>query len=354
MTALFSPLSLRGLTIKNRVWMSPMCQYSATDGMPNEWHRVHYGARAVGGVGMAIFEATAVSPEGRITPFDLGLWSGNQIAAFRPIVKFMREQGCVVGVQLAHAGRKASAAAPWQGGAALEAGQGAWTTLAPSAVPYAAGWPAPKEMTQADIDAVVAQFASAAGRAHDAGFQVAEIHMAHGYLLHQFLSPITNKRTDAYGGSLENRMRLPLEVVRAVRAAWSSDLPLLVRVSATDWVEGGWDLPQTVALARALKDCGVDLIDCSTGGLVADAKIPVGPAYQAPFAAAVRAEAQMPVASVGLITEAAQAEGLLNEGKADAVLLGRSLLRDPYWPMRAAKELGGDLAWPPQYSRAKN
>ncbi|MDE2030274.1 MAG: NADH:flavin oxidoreductase/NADH oxidase [Alphaproteobacteria bacterium] len=354
MPHLFSPLRIRSLDIKNRAWVSPMCQYSAKDGLPNDWHLVHLGSRAVGGAGLVMAEATGVAPAGRISPGDLGLWSDAHAQAFKPITAFIRAQGAIAAIQLAHAGRKGSADLPWKGGQALPPSDpDHWPTLSSSAVPFGPGWPAPREMTAQDIADTVAQFETAARRALDAGFQVAEIHMAHGYLLHQFLSPLSNKRTDGYGGMLENRMKFPLAVARAVRAAWPGDLPVFVRISATDWVEGGWDIDQSLRLAGELKKTGIDLIDCSTGGLVPDAKIPAAPGFQVPFAEKIRAETGIATGAVGLITQAKQAEEILAQGKADAVFLARELLRDPYWPLHAARELGADIAWPKQYERAK-
>lgn len=353
MSKLFSPLKLRDLEIRNRIFLSPMCQYSATDGMPDAWHLVHLGSRAAGGAGLVMAEATAVCPEGRISPFDLGLWNDAQARAFEPITRFIREQGAVPAIQIAHAGRKASIDAPWRGGQALPPRQGGWQPVAPSALAFASNHAVPDALDQAGIDAVVAQFEAAAQRALEAGFEVAEVHMAHGYLLHEFLSPLTNKRTDAYGGSLENRARLPLAVVEAVRAVWPERLPLFARISATDWVDGGWDLEQSVQLAGWLKERGVDLIDCSTAGLTPDACIPAGPGFQVPFATAIRQRAGVLVGAVGFITEAAQAEQIVATGLADAVLLGRELLRDPYWPLHAAKQLGVDVAWPCQYERGR-
>ena len=354
-TSLFSPITLAGTTIANRAWVAPMCQYScdpvAAPGVPNDWHLVHLGSFAVGGAGLVLTEATAVVPEGRITPHDTGLWNDEQGAAWARIVDFVHARGSLVGVQLAHAGRKASTHrpfAPEHGSVPLE--QGGWETVGPSEVAYP-GYAAPRALDQAGIDAVVAAFAASARRADALGFDVAEVHAAHGYLLHQFLSPLSNTRTDGYGGSLENRMRLVLEVVDAVRAAWPEHKPLFVRVSATDWVEGGWDAEQTVALASVLKTRGVDLVDTSTGGNV-HADIPVGPSYQVPFAAQVRRESGLPVGAVGLITTPAQAEGIIASGEADAVLLARALLRDPRWVQDAAAELGVELARPPQYDRA--
>ena len=350
---LFTPLTLRAVEFRNRVWVSPMCQYSAQDGVANAWHLVHLGSRAVGGAGLVIAEATAVSPVGRISPGDLGLWSDAQAEALSRVAAFVAAQGAVPGVQLAHAGRKASTGVPWLGGGPLTAAEGGWQTVAPSAVPFAAGHPEPRALTAAEIGEVVRDFGAAARRAAVAGFQVVEVHAAHGYLLHQFLSPLSNLRTDAYGGSLEGRSRIVLEAARAVREAFPAECPVFVRLSATDWVEGGWDLAQAVQLATWLREAGVDLIDCSSGGLVPHAKIPVAPGFQVPFAAAIRRDAGIATAAVGLITEPAQAERILAEGHADAVLLARALLRDPYWPLRAAQALGDEGPWPSQYLRAK-
>ena len=350
---LFTPLTLRAVEFRNRVWVSPMCQYSAQDGVANEWHLVHLGSRAVGGAGLVIAEATAVSPVGRISPGDLGLWSDAQAEALSRAAAFVSAQGSVPGVQLAHAGRKASTGVPWLGGGPLTTAEGGWRTVAPSAVPFAAGHPEPRALTAAEIGEVVRDFGAAARRAAVAGFQVVEVHAAHGYLLHQFLSPLSNLRTDAYGGSLEGRSRIVLEAARAVREAFPAECPVFVRLSATDWVEGGWDLPQAVQLATWLREAGVDLIDCSSGGLVPHAKIPVAPGFQVPFAAAIRRDAGIATAAVGLITEPAQAERILAEGHADAVLLARALLRDAYWPLRAAQALGDEGPWPSQYLRAK-
>ncbi|MFF2847882.1 NADH:flavin oxidoreductase/NADH oxidase [Streptomyces sp. NPDC058001] len=358
MSVLFEPCTLRSLTIPNRVWMAPMCQYSAElsgpdAGVPNDWHFTHYAARAVGGTGLILVEATAVSPEGRISPADLGIWNDTQVEAFRRIVAFLTSQGTVPGIQLAHAGRKASTGRPWTGGGPLDAGSGAWPTLAPSAVPFDEGYPVPAELTVKELRAIVGQFADAARRALDAGFRVAEVHGAHGYLIGQFLSPHSNQRTDAYGGSFENRVRFALDVVDAVREVWPDDLPLFFRVSATDWLEeNGWTADDTVRFAALLKDHGVDLLDVSTGGNAAKVRIPVGPGYQVPFAARVKAETELPVAAVGLITDPEQAEKIVANGEADAVLLGRELLRDPSWARRAARTLGGEVHVPPQYHRS--
>lgn len=314
---------------------------------------VHLGSRAVGGAGMVMVEATAVVPEGRISPYDLGLWSDRHTDALAPIARFIREQGAVPAIQLAHAGRKASTDAPWLSRNALAPENGGWQVVAPSAVPFSPASPQPRELSESEIGGIVTAFVAAAGRALAAGFEVAEIHMAHGYLLHQFLSPLSNRRKDNYGGSIENRARLPLQVVKAVREVWPKNLPLLVRISATDWVDGGWDLAQSVRLCRWLKENGVDLIDCSTGGMTPDARIPAGPGFQTPFATAVRHEAEIAVGAVGLITAPEQAEQIVATGQADVVFLARELLRDPYWPLHAARKLGVDVKWPVQYERAK-
>ena len=353
MSVLFTPFRLRGVELRNRVVVSPMCQYSAVDGLAQPWHLVHLGSRAVGGAGLVIAEATAVLPAGRISPADLGLWSDAHAAALAPIAAFIESQGAVAGLQLAHAGRKASTAPPWQGGGPVAPGDGGWTPVAPSPLPFAPGHPEPGELSAAEIDGVVAAFAAAAGRAARAGFRVVELHMAHGYLLHSFLSPLTNRRTDDWGGSLDNRMRFPLAVAGAVRAAWPPELPLFARLSATDWVEGGWDLPSSIALARRLRELGVDLVDCSSGGLVPQATIPAGPGYQVPFAAAIRREAGIPTGAVGLITAPQQAEQIVATGQADLVLLARELLRNPHWPLHAAAALRAETAWPVQYLRAR-
>jgi 2,4-dienoyl-CoA reductase-like NADH-dependent reductase (Old Yellow Enzyme family) len=353
MSSLFSPLKLRDVTFKNRIFVSPMCQYSSEDGLATDWHLVHLGSRAVGGAALVMVEATAVSPAGRISPWDSGIWSDVHAAVFQRLARFLKEHGSVPAIQLAHAGRKASTDRPWNGGKAVAPEHGGWQPIAPTAEAFAEGYPLPREMTRADIDAVVTQFRDAARRSLDAGFEVVEIHMAHGYLMHEFLSPLTNKRTDDYGGSLANRMRLPLRVARAVREAWPDCWPVFARLSCSDWVEGGWDLPQSVELSRRLKEAGIDLIDCSSGGTVPYAKIELGPGYQVHFAQAIRREAGIPTGAVGLITDPRQAEEILASGKADAVLLARAMLRDPYWPLHAARELGVDVEWPVQYARAK-
>jgi len=351
-SALFQPLRIRETTLKNRIAVSPMCQYAAPDGRPSAWHLVHLGSRAVGGAALVIAEASAVTPEGRISPDDTAIWSDAHAQAWAPIARFVAEQGAVPGIQLAHAGRKASTDVPWRGGRPLGEDARGWRPVAPSALAFAEGHPVPRELPTDEIPAVVGAFRDAARRAEQAGFGVVEIHMAHGYLLHQFLSPLTNRRTDEYGGSLENRTRLSLEVARAVRDAFPVERPVFARISATDWVEGGWDLDQSVALARALREAGVDLVDCSSGGLVPHAKVPLGPGYQVPFAEAIRARAGVMTGAVGLIREPAQAEAVVAGGKADLVLLARELLRDPYWPLHAARALGVEVPWPHQYLRA--
>lgn len=352
MSELFSVLRLRGLEFRNRVFVSPMCQYSSREGLPNDWHMVHLGSRAAGGAALVCAEATAVSPEGRISPGDTGLWSDAHAEAFAPVAAFIKSRGAVAAVQLAHAGRKASTDVPWRGGKPLPESEGGWRTLAPSALPFAEGHPVPREMNDEDLNAVVSQFRDAAARALAAGFEVVELHMAHGYLLHEFLSPLSNRREDEHGGGFENRVRFPLRVAEAVRGVWPESLPLFVRISATDWAEGGWDLEQSIEFSKMLKASGVDLVDCSSGGIVPGVKIPVGPGYQVPFAAAVRERANVATGAVGVITEAHQAEEIIAGGEADAVLLARAMLRDPYWTLRAAKALGVKAEWPVQYGRA--
>ena len=349
---LFLPFSLRKLEIKNRIAVSPMCQYSAVDGHPHTWHLVHLGSRAVGGAALVMAEASGISAVGRISPGDTGLYLDSQVDAWRPIVLFLKEHGAVTGIQLAHAGRKASTNIPWLGGKPLTASQGGWTTVSASPLPFDAGYPVPKELTISEIDEVVQQFDAAAHRALAAGFQVVEIHAAHGYLLAQFLSPLSNHRTDSYGGSFENRTRLLLRVARSVRAVWPESQPLFVRISATDWVEGGWDIAQSVELCRQLKALGVDLVDVSSGGTSPTAKIPLGPGYQVEFAEAIRKHAGIATGAVGMITDPAQAETIIRTGQADLVFLAREMLRDPYWPSHAAKALRAELAAPPQYARA--
>lgn len=352
MSTLFSPLTIKSITLKNRIIVSPMCQYSSVDGFADDWHLVHLGGRAVGGVSLVISEATAVSPEGRISPYDLGIWKDEHIGKLAQITAFIKEQACVPGIQLAHAGRKASTAVPWKGRGKVAEQEGGWVPVAPSAVAFADHYPMPVELDVEGIRKVITDFTVAAQRAHRAGFQVAEIHAAHGYLLHQFLSPLSNHRTDNYGGSFENRIRLLLEVIEGVKTVWPTDLPLLVRISATDWAEGGWDGDDSVRLAAILKMAGVDLIDVSTGGLVGHQQIPVGPAYQLPFATRIKKETGILTSTVGLITDAVQAETILINGEADAVMMARELLRSPYFPLKAAAELGSDVIWPVQYERA--
>ncbi|ROO30258.1 NADH:flavin oxidoreductase/NADH oxidase [Salinisphaera orenii] len=354
MSDLFSPWTLGEVTFRNRIFVAPMCQYSSADGHPTDWHFVHLGSRAVGGAGLVMIEATAVTPDGRITPDDSGIWDEAHIDSFRRIVDFMHAQGTVAGMQIAHAGRKASTDAPWRGGRPLGPDERGWTPVAPSALAFAEGHPVPRAMSADDIAETVTAFADAARRARDAGIRVLEIHMAHGYLLHEFLSPLSNERDDDYGGALENRARFPLEVVRAVRAVWPKALPLFVRISATDWVDGGWDIEQSVRLAHWLKAEGVDLVDCSAGGSTPDAVIPTGPGYQTPFAARIRHEVGIATGAVGLITEPVQAEHIVHSGQADCVLLAREFLRDPHFPLRAAAELRhAEADWPPQYERAR-
>ena len=352
MSKLFEPLAQRSLQLRNRIVVSPMCQYSAEGGLPNDWHLVHLGSRAVGGAAVVVAEATAVSPEGRISPHDTGLWNDAQVAAWSRINAFIAEQGAIPAVQLAHAGRKASTDAPWRGHGPVPADRGGWTPVAPSALAFDAQSPVPLALDQTGIRKVVDDFTAAALRAHAAGFRLLEVHAAHGYLLHEFLSPLSNQRADHYGGSFDNRARLVLEVVDAVRAAWPAELPLWVRISATDWAEGGWDVEQSVELAKRLRERDVDLVDVSSGGLVSNARIPLEPGYQAPFAQRLRQEAGIATGAVGLITEPAHAEAIVADGVADVVLMGRELLRDPYFPRRAARALGGKLPSPPQYLRA--
>ena len=351
---LFSPWTLRSVTVPNRICVAPMCQYSTPDGVAGDWHMVHLGSRAVGGAGLVMAEAASISPEGRISPRDLGIWTDAQAQALAPIVAFMKAHGAVAAIQIAHAGRKASTQPPFLGGHTIAPDtEGGWKPLGPSALPFSHSHTPPHAMDAQDLEKVRKDFVTAAQRALTAGFQVLELHMAHGYLLHSFLSPVSNQRTDNYGGSLENRMRLALEITAAVRAVWPEDLPLWVRISATDWVPSGWDLEQSVVLSKALKDRGVDVIDCSSGGMTPDAIIPAGPGFQTPFASTIRQKVGIPTVAVGLITEAIQAEHLLVTEQADAVALARELLRNPYWPLHAAQKLGVDLTWPVQYDRAK-
>jgi len=349
---LLSPLRLRAVTLRNRIVMSPMCQYSARGGYATDWHLVHIGSRAVGGVGLAFVEATAVTAEGRISPGDMGLWEDGHIAPLARIAAFVSSQGVVPGIQLAHAGRKGSSDVPWRGGGPLAPADGGWPVVAPSAIPFDEGRPVPAALDDRGIEEVVRAFAAAARRAVDAGFQVVEIHAAHGYLLHEFLSPLANQRHDAYGGSLENRMRLAVRVAERVREVVGDELAVFVRLSATDWVEGGWTIEQSVALATRLRDIGVDLVDVSSGGAVPRARIPVGRGYQVPFARRIREEAGIPTGAVGLITEAAHADEIVTCGDADLVFLGRELLRQPYWALGAEHDLDHEPSWPTPYGYA--
>jgi len=353
MAHLFDSLVIRDIKFANRVFVSPMCQYSSTDGYANDWHFVHLSSRAVGGAGLVLTEAAAVLPEGRISPQDLGIWSNDHIEPLARIVRFIHEQGSVAGMQLAHAGRKASTYRPWEGQGKVPETEGGWNkVVAPSAVAFADHYPWPEAATKEQIQEIVAAFGEAARRACEAGFRVVEIHAAHGYLIHEFLSPLSNQRTDAYGGSFENRTRILREIVAAVRRSWPERAPLFVRISATEWVDGGWDVQQSIELARQVKELGVDLIDCSSGGNVAQVTIPVGPGYQTPFAERTRRETGVMTGALGMITSAVQAEHILATGQADAVVIAREMLRDPYWPLRAARELGQAIPWPVQYLRA--
>ena len=349
---LFQELKIRDVMLRNRIAVSPMCQYSSTDGFATDWHLVHLGSRAVGGAGLILAEATAVLPEGRISAHDLGLWKDEQIAPLARITRFVREQQTVPGIQLAHAGRKGSVERPWEGTGWIPEPRGGWKPVGPSAIPFDEKYATPSALDEKGIQAIVQAFADAARRSREAGFQLIEIHGAHGYLIHEFLSPLANRRTDAYGGSFDNRTRLAREVVTAVRREWPENLPLFVRISATDWAEGGWDLEQSVELAKQLGALGVDLLDCSSGGQIAGARMPVGPGYQVPFAQAIRQRAGILTGAVGLITSPEQAEAILRDGKADLVLMAREFLRNPYWPLDAARAAGYPLAWPAQYLRA--
>lgn len=354
MSKLFSSLKIRNIELKNRIVVSPMCQYSCNEGVPNDWHLVHLGSRAVGGAGLIITEATAVSPEGRISPDDAGIWNDEQLNAYKRITAFIKAQNSVPGIQLAHAGRKASTYTPWKGDGKVNIENGGWQTLAPSAISFGDNFPTPKEMDENDIRLVIDQFRQAAKRSLEAGFEIIELHMAHGYLVHEFYSSISNHRKDNYGGSLENRCRFAIEVAKSVREAIPDGTPMFVRISSTDWVEGGWDIDQAVQLAKWLKDVGVDLIDCSSGGNVSKALIPIGPGYQIPFAQRIKKEVNILTGGVGLITAAEQAEQIIGTGQADLVLLAREMLRDPYWALHAAKKLNAELGdFPKQYLRIK-
>jgi 2,4-dienoyl-CoA reductase-like NADH-dependent reductase (Old Yellow Enzyme family) len=350
---LLSPLTIRSVTLRNRIVVSPMCQYSSDDGLANDWHLVHLGGRAAGGVGLVVVEATAVTPEGRITPKDMGIWGDQHIEPLARIARFVHSQGAIAGVQLAHAGRKASCDVPWLGGARLKTPEsGGWTVVGPSAVPFREGDPPPVALEEAGLNDIVLAFEKAVGRALAAGFQLIEVHAAHGYLLHEFLSPLSNLRTDHYGGSLENRMRFPLRVCERVRALVPAGLPVFVRISATDWVEGGWDIEHSVVFARQLQTLGIDLIDCSSGALTPTARIPVGKGFQVPFARRIRSESQILTGAVGLITEAAHANEIITSGDADLVFIAREMLREPYWALKAQTELGAQASWPMQYGYA--
>ncbi|MFC5865203.1 NADH:flavin oxidoreductase/NADH oxidase [Acidicapsa dinghuensis] len=353
---LFAPLTLRSITLPNRIAVSPMCEYSSQDGFSNDWHFVHLGSRAIGGAGLILTEASAVNPEGRITPADLGIYRDEHIEGLRRITGFLHQHGSYAGVQLAHAGRKASMAIPWEPARVIPAQEGGWQPVAPSDIPFDSAYALPQALDRAGMDKIVSDFITAAGRALAAGFDIVEVHAAHGYLLHEFLSPLSNQRTDEYGGSFENRTRFPLEVVRAVRKHWPDHLPLFVRISATDWAPeslgSSWDLDQSVKLAKLLKEEGVDLVDTSTGGNHPAQQIPVGPGYQVQHAATIRAEAGISTGAVGMITEPAQADQIIRSGQADLVLLAREMLRDPYWPLHAAEDLHQKISWPVQYARA--
>jgi 2,4-dienoyl-CoA reductase-like NADH-dependent reductase (Old Yellow Enzyme family) len=352
MSALFTPLTIREVTLRNRIAVSPMCQYSSDDGFANDWHLVHLGSRAAGGAGLVVMEASAVEARGRISPQDHGIWKDEHIAFLARITAFIRGQGAVAGIQLAHAGRKASTYRPWEGRAAIPLEAGGWQTVAPSALAFQPDYPMPKELTAGEIAGIVEAFAAAARRALTAGFEVVELHLAHGYLAHEFLSPLSNRRTDEYGGSFDNRIRFALETARAVRAVWPGHLPLFARISASDWVEGGWDIGDSVELSRQLGGLGVDLIDCSSGGNDPRQKITLVPGYQAPFAERIRRETGILTGAVGLITTPQQADEIVRTGKADLVLLAREFLRDPYFPLHSAKALGDSFEPPIQYQRA--
>lgn len=349
---LFSPFRLRSVTFPNRICVSPMCQYSSEDGYATDWHLVHLGARAQGGAGLVVVEASAVVPEGRISSADLGIWKDDHVPMLARIAAFLHSQGARAGIQIAHAGRKGSMSSPFGGERLLSATEGGWTPVAPSAIAFSEKYAVPRELDQGGIDAIVSAFAQAARRALAAGFDLVEIHAAHGYLLHEFLSPLANQRTDAYGGSFENRIRLPLHIVDAVRGVWPAHLPVSMRISATDWVEGGWTIDDSVSLARRLREHGVDIVDVSSGGMAPHAQIPVAPGYQVPFAARIRAEGGIPTAAVGMITEPTQANAIIQQGQADFVFLAREMLRDPYWPLHAAIALSEPASWPVQYLRA--
>jgi 2,4-dienoyl-CoA reductase-like NADH-dependent reductase (Old Yellow Enzyme family) len=352
MPHLFDPITFRDLTLPNRIVVSPMCQYSSTDGFANDWHFVHLATRAIGGAGLIFTEATAVTADGRISPDDLGIWADVQVGALGRVVRFVKGEGSAIGMQLAHAGRKGSTYAPFVGRGAVPEADGGWQPIGPTETPFDSNYPVPRAMTLIDIAETIDAFRRAAERAQAAGFDVIEVHAAHGYLIHEFLSPLSNTRTDEYGGSFDNRIRFCLEVVEAVRVVWPERSPLFVRLSATDWAEGGWDIEQTVELVRRLSGMGVDLIDCSSGGMVPHATIPTTPGYQVPFAERIKRDAAIATGAVGLITTPSQANDIIAREQADVVVLARELLRDPYWPLRAARELGQQVPWPAQYLRA--
>jgi 2,4-dienoyl-CoA reductase-like NADH-dependent reductase (Old Yellow Enzyme family) len=352
MSSLFVPLDLRSLTLPHRIVVSPMCQYSSIDGLANDWHLVHLGSLATGGAAIVFTEATAVTAEGRISPQDLGIWSDEHVPGLRRITDFIHSQGSIAGIQLAHAGRKGSTKAPWFGDGTVTPPDGGWEPVGPTSEPFAEHYPIPRALTVSEINSVVRTFEAATRRAGEAGFDIVEIHAAHGYLLHQFLSPLVNTRRDEYGGSFDNRARLTIDVADAVRRAWPDSLPVFVRISATDWVDGGWDLEQSVELASRLRTVGIDLIDCSSGGAVRNAKVPVAPGYQVPFAERIRKDAGIATGAVGLITSAVQADQIVRNGEADVVLLARQMLRDSFFPAHAAQELGIAFPWPRQYQRA--
>ncbi len=353
MSMLFSSLKIRGIELKNRIVVSPMCQYSSINGMPGDWHFVHLGSRAVGGAALVIMEATAVSPIGRISPDDAGIWNDEQANAYKKITSFISAQNSIPGIQLAHAGRKASTYSPWKGKGAVNIKDGGWQTIAPSNIPFADDYPLPVEMSNEDILNVINQFKKAAERSMSAGFRMIELHMAHGYLIHEFLSPLSNKRNDNYGGNLQNRCRLALEIAQVVRDTIPDDIPLFVRISSTDWVKDGWEIDQSIYLAKCLKETGVDLIDCSSGGNIANAQIPAGPGYQVVFSERIKKEAEVLTGAVGLITSPMQAENIIRTKQADVVILAREILRNPYWPLYAANKLNAEIEWPKQYLRAK-
>ncbi|HKW74652.1 MAG TPA: NADH:flavin oxidoreductase/NADH oxidase [Terriglobales bacterium] len=354
MPSLFDPLRLRGLELPHRILVSPMCQYSCVDGLATDWHLVHLGSRAVGRAAVVFAEATAVTADGRISPQDLGIWSDAHIEPLRRAFSFIERQGSIPGIQLAHAGRKASTSEPWNGGKPLSPENGGWRPIhAPSALPFNTGYQTPQSLSHSEIQQVVAAFADAARRAETAGALIIELHAAHGYLLHSFLSPLSNQRTDEYGGTFDNRIRIVCETVAAIRKVWPEKLPLFIRISATDWADGGWTIEDSVDLVRRLKPLGIDLVDCSSGGTIPGAKIPIGPGYQVAFAEQIRREAGVLTGAVGMITQPVQADQILRSGQADVVFLARQFLREPYWPLIAARELGHEIQWPVQYERAK-